>query len=913
MADLSRTIEIIFDSVDNTAGVFGSISEDVGNLNRSINEATQPFADITQGILAAEAAALAMGAAFATVAVNQAGEFSGAFNEIATLITATDEDLNTFKGNLLDYASTSTQSFEDITTATYNAISAGVDYEDAIEAIAIAEQLAVAGKTDLNTAMELLVPTLNAYGVGMEEAGAYSDVMFTAVREGKTTLEELSGSLGRVTPVAAALGVPIQEVSAAFAALTSNGLGTAEAGTAVKATLNAILSPSAAAAEAAAELGVAMGGSALKAEGLDGWLQQLMEATGGNVDEISSMIGSSEALSGILSLLSNDAESWNSSLAAMETSTGATGTAFETMAENAELAKQRLANAVNGMMTQAGDPLLAGWTGIQSALADVFLALGSSFDEGAFDPIYAAFNGFSADLIDILTATAENLPEALAGVDWTEFIDALGGVGDALGGLFGDIDLTSAEGLEQAIQSIVGVGTGLLQMTESIVEAFGPFVGAIGDAVNWFNQLEPSTRATAGEFLGISTAVNTVTGLMQPLFNALDGVLGLFTTLLAMNVVTQLRNIGGAATTASAGFSALGPVVAAVGAAYAGWEAGRWIADKLELGEKAEWLGQVYAHMTSEVEISGAALESASEKFRLISEATGLTITSIEEMQAAISSGALSWDEIDAALGRTVASSQEATNEFSASNEAMIANSDAALGVSTAMEGITASLGLAADGTQVLATDQEDLTTALAGGAVAIRDAEGHIIGYEQGMRSAAAASEDAAESLELSAEKAAEMELAWAELASQERQLMFQAAADIRVAEIEADAERVVASMEMLSASFESTGEVLGDLFALWGETDSVFDRSQIEDWIEREYAIREGLAEAQLELTRAEVERIEAQTEMLERGGVELNISSDGLEPALEAFMFQVIDKVRVAVSGSYEEFLIGAGCSA
>jgi hypothetical protein len=156
-------------------------------------------------------------------------------------------------------------------------------------------------------------------------------------------------------------------------------------------------------------------------------------------------------------------------------------------------------------------------------------------------------------------------------------------------------------------------------------------------------------------------------------------------------------------------------------------------------------------------------------------------------------------------------------------------------------------------------------------------------------------------------------MALAWAELASSEREVIFKAAAEIQVAEIQADAERVVASMEMLGSSFEDTGKLLSELFGLWGEADSVFDQSQIEDWIDREYTMREALAKAQLELTRAEIERIRAQTEMLERGGVELKITSDGLEPELEAFMFKIIDKIRVNVAGTYEEFLIGAGCGA
>jgi hypothetical protein len=171
---------------------------------------------------------------------------------------------------------------------------------------------------------------------------------------------------------------------------------------------------------------------------------------------------------------------------------------------------------------------------------------------------------------------------------------------------------------------------------------------------------------------------------------------------------------------------------------------------------------------------------------------------------------------------------------------------------------------------------------------------------------------DDAAESLSEAKEKAEEMALAWAELASSEREVIFRAAADIQVAQIEADTARVVANMESLSSSFENTGDVLSGLFELWGEA-SRFDQSEIGDWIDREYAMREALAEAQLELTRADIERIRAQTEMLERGGVELRITSDGLEPELEAFMFKIIDRIRVNVAGTYEEFLIGAGCGA
>jgi hypothetical protein len=52
--------------------------------------------------------------------------------------------------------------------------------------------------------------------------------------------------------------------------------------------------------------------------------------------------------------------------------------------------------------------------------------------------------------------------------------------------------------------------------------------------------------------------------------------------------------------------------------------------------------------------------------------------------------------------------------------------------------------------------------------------------------------------------------------------------------------------------------------------------DQAQVEEWIEREYELREQLAESQIALIDAEIARIEAQTKMLEKGGMEVKISS-------------------------------------
>ena len=73
----------------------------------------------------------------------------------------------------------------------------------------------------------------------------------------------------------------------------------------------------------------------------------------------------------------------------------------------------------------------------------------------------------------------------------------------------------------------------------------------------------------------------------------------------------------------------------------------------------------------------------------------------------------------------------------------------------------------------------------------------------------------------------------------------------------------------------------------------------------------IQEKLAKAQIKLTEAEVERIKAQTQALNRSDGVIKIEADGLEPEIEAFMFRILDKVKLRMTEDYTEFLLGVSC--
>ena len=90
----------------------------------------------------------------------------------------------------------------------------------------IASEAAIGGVTSLETAVDGITSVVNAYGeeaIGAQEA---SDLMFTAVKLGKTDFESLSAALFNIVPTAASMGVKFEEIAAAMAVMTAQGVPT---------------------------------------------------------------------------------------------------------------------------------------------------------------------------------------------------------------------------------------------------------------------------------------------------------------------------------------------------------------------------------------------------------------------------------------------------------------------------------------------------------------------------------------------------------------------------------------------------------------------------------------------------------------------------------------------------------------
>lgn len=301
------------------------------------------------------AAAVGVGLGFA---IRDAREFGKAVGEVSTIADEAEFPLETIRDLTKDMAVQFGTVPVDQAKALYQAISAGAtDAAEATMLLDTANKLAIGGVSDTFTAIDVLTTATNAYAAAGLEAADASDVIFTTVRLGKTTVDELGASLGQVIPAAADLKVSFAELGAAMATITLGGISSAEASTALNAALLNIRKPSEQARKAAKDLGIEFNAAALKNKDLITVLSEAAEAAKGDDEAITALFGSVRALKAISVLTANEGKKFNEALTAMEGRAGATEEAFDKMSKTTDFQINRMNALRKASMTTLGEIL----------------------------------------------------------------------------------------------------------------------------------------------------------------------------------------------------------------------------------------------------------------------------------------------------------------------------------------------------------------------------------------------------------------------------------------------------------------------------------------------------------------------------------------------------------------------------
>lgn len=308
-------------------------SRDLDKLSVSAGKAKQGFANLAKVATGALAGLVSIQGL--TVAARGALEFGSAVSELGTLLDGNAQKMDAAGASARELAKTYGGRATDQVKSFYQAISAGAEsVSEAQDILDQANKLAIGGVSNVTTGVDILTTAINSYGRDVITAEQASDALFVGMKAGKTTITELASSLGNVIPMANAMGVSFDETVAATAALTTQGITTSQAVTGLRASLVAVSGPTNQAQKLAHKLGLEFSTSALKAKGLEGFLQDVIEKTGGSADAMRELFGSVEATTAVLALAGGGSEKLTSILEDMTDKAGAAQAAFDVMSED---------------------------------------------------------------------------------------------------------------------------------------------------------------------------------------------------------------------------------------------------------------------------------------------------------------------------------------------------------------------------------------------------------------------------------------------------------------------------------------------------------------------------------------------------------------------------------------------------
>ena len=220
----------------------------------------------------------------------------------------------------------------ELAAASYQAASAGFsDTAGNINILRAATKAAAGGLADTSAVTEVLVKTLNAYGMSGNQAIQVTDSISKAVELGNQEWSDYTSQLGRVASIAALAGVSLDEVNAFIASATKNGATAEIAFTGLGATLNTLLQPTKESQEAAAKLGLQWNYGALQAKGFAGLMAELAVATEKDKEATARLLGSQEAMRGAMAASSKGGTDFKNILEQLGNAAGKTDTDFQTM------------------------------------------------------------------------------------------------------------------------------------------------------------------------------------------------------------------------------------------------------------------------------------------------------------------------------------------------------------------------------------------------------------------------------------------------------------------------------------------------------------------------------------------------------------------------------------------------------
>jgi len=455
----ANVLQIIVQGEDRASGVLGNVGGALSNFGSKATAIGQSLLPISIGAGVVAGSALKM-----------AADYEQAMNILQATSGATAGEMALLDAKAIELGADITlpgTSALDASQAMLELSKAGLSVNDVMAASQGVLQMSAAAQISNAQAAEITANALNMFGLAGSEATMVADLLAAGANKSSAGVTDMADALKMSGAVAAAAGVPIQDVTTAIALMANQGIKGSDAGTSFKQMLLSLQAPTAKAKNLMNDLGISIydaSGTMLPMEAIIG---QFSGALTGLTQEqrnaaLSTIFGS-DAVRAANVLLTEGTGAWTEMSAAV---TAGGEAATLAAAQNAGLkgSLDGLKSALETAALTGAKPLLEALTPLVTKVSEAVGAFAEAHPEIVQAGVaFAGVISVAAPLALGIGAVATALGALLSPVGLV--VVAVAGLAAAWVADFGDIRSTT----ETVMKAVQGVITSVMSAVQSFV------------------------------------------------------------------------------------------------------------------------------------------------------------------------------------------------------------------------------------------------------------------------------------------------------------------------------------------------------------------------------------------------------------------------------------------------------------
>lgn len=942
MGDVEKTVKILFQGDDQVSSIVTGIADKMGSFGDIAGDIASPWAAVAENILAVDAALAAMAVGGLAYAFVKSTEFESAVIDLNKVLGENPTGLNAAADAAINLSNQYGKSSTEILSSTAGFKQAGYDIQEAMQLTKNAMDLVIVGDVDAAEASSLLISTLKGFNEPASEAARLIDILNETSNNYATNVEELANGMARVSPIASQMGFSMEETAGLLTPIIEVFRSGDEAANGLRTGLLKLTDDSKPVRDALEALGV----SQTNANGTMKTGKEIFYEVAAALSKMDASQRSfiTQQLVGIeqapkMSLLFSDLSKVLDITKTAMDSAGSSTAELEVYMQSSKVAVERFTAGFENLAIKIGDQFRDATKEAVNGGTAIEIALQGMIDDGTFDDVFKYINNFASDLKGILESVAKNLPEAMENVDFSGLFKALDGlkteVGNALSGIWDDVDLTTPEGLTIVVQKVIDGFTALIHTTSGIVSGLEPMFTAIGYAIDHYDNLDASTQSLVGTFLGAAETITMITEHLDLLGLAIVPLAGA-SMVNAIANVSSFIGLGtgagvGAITALSTAATGLGVALAAAGSvAGAGW-LGEKVAELTAAAETsypqveklkdaaiemAGWTGD-FSIIKGVSDLSGEAMAAAG-KFVALKE----TISDLPESVQTEILSIFGRDGYDAAVSKlhelegkktettvdvNISGSElaELYNRLADIPEEKLVTVRALMASGDYQTALNLIRDIPTDTEIEIKTKTDSIQEAKnAWQTVKVEMENGAFVEYKVGADATSITNTKKQIDEGIEKEKTVKIQ---AELDKAKLEVLKSAFSDVtdvmntqiewdaklNIAALEAETEQVKAAFESIGSSVSAVSDTVSTMFTGLADSTGTSHFYELLDLTEKELDLQEKLIDAQVRLTNAQSARIESGE------GIKIAVESSSLAPALEMIFAEIMEMAQVTAN--------------